>query len=78
MERQISGLDRYPDYAAVLRRHIESTKGQLARRDKALEAIGDSPPSLEKTVTSADGSTGAAVHAAAQDETLKNLYAGYA
>jgi ferritin-like metal-binding protein YciE len=29
-------------------------------------------------VTSAAGTVGAAVHALAQDETLKNLYAGYA
>jgi len=58
MERQLSGLERYPDYAAVLRRHVETTKGQIDR----LVA----------------GSIGAAVHATAQDETLKNLYAGYA
>jgi len=78
MERQLSGLDRYPDYAAVLRGHVETTKGQLARLDKALEAIGESPSTLKETVTSVAGSLGAAVHAAAQDETLKNLYAGYA
>lgn len=78
MERQLSGLGRYPDYAAVLRGHVETTKGQLARLDKALEAIGESPSTLKETVTSVAGSLGAAVHAAAQDETLKNLYAGYA
>ncbi|MCJ2108058.1 ferritin-like domain-containing protein [Methylobacterium sp. E-041] len=26
MERQLSGLERYPDYAAVLRRHVNTTK----------------------------------------------------
>lgn len=78
MERQLSGLKRYPEYATVLRRHVETTKGQLARLDKALEAIGASTSTLKETVTSVAGSIGAAVHATAQDETLKNLYAGYA
>jgi ferritin-like metal-binding protein YciE len=78
IERQLSGLERYPDYAAVLRRHAETTKGQLARLDRALEGIGASPSTLKETVTSVAGSIGAAVHATAQDETLKNLYAGYA
>lgn len=78
MERQLSGLERYPDYAAVLRRHVETTKVQIDRLDKALEAIGESPSTMKETVTSVAGTIGAAVHAAAQDETLKNLYAGYA
>lgn len=78
MERQLSGLERYPAYAAVLRRHVETTKVQLGRLDKALEAVGESASTLKETVTSVAGSIGAAVHAAAQDETLKNLYAGYA
>jgi ferritin-like metal-binding protein YciE len=78
MERQLSGLKRYPDYAAVLRRHVETTKTQIERLDAALEAVGESASSLKETVTSVAGSIGAAVHASAQDETLKNLYAGYA
>ncbi|MGU3667715.1 DUF892 family protein [Methylobacterium sp. A49B] len=78
MERQLSGLGRYPDYAAVLRRHVETTRSQLDRLDKALAAVGESPSTLKETVTSVAGSIGAAVHATAQDETLKNLYAGYA
>lgn len=78
MERQLSGLERYPDYAAVLRRHVVTTKVQIDRLDTALEAIGESRSTLKETVTSVAGSIGAAVHATAQDETLKNLYAGYA
>ncbi len=78
MERQLSGLERYPDYAAVLRRHVEVTKGQIARLDQALEAVGESASTLKETATSVAGTIGAAVHAVAQDETLKNLYAGYA
>ena len=78
MERQLSGLERYPDYAAILRRHVETTKVQIDRLDKALADAGESASTLKEAVTSVAGSLGAAVHAIAQDETLKNLYAGYA
>src|SRR3712207_8807555 len=48
------------------------------RLDQALQALGESPSTIKETVTSVVGSVGATVHAMAQDETLKNLYAGYA
>lgn len=78
MERQVSGLERYADYAAVLRRHVQTTKVQIDRLDQALEAVGEGRSTIKETVTSVAGTIGAAVHATAQDETLKNLYAGYA
>ncbi|BAQ49285.1 protein of unknown function DUF892 (plasmid) [Methylobacterium aquaticum] len=67
MERQLSGLERYPEYAAVLRRHVEVAKGQINRLDKALEAVGESAATLKETATSVAGNIGAAVHAVAQD-----------
>ncbi|MEN3237919.1 DUF892 family protein [Methylobacterium ajmalii] len=78
MERQISGLQNYPDYADVLKAHIPTTKAQLDRLDAALKAVGESGSSLKETVAGIVGTVGAAVHAATGDETLKNLYAGYA
>ena len=78
MEIQIPRLEHYPDYAALLRQHIETTRGQIARLDQALQAVGESPSTLKETVTSVVGTVGATVHALTQDETLKNLYAGYA
>lgn len=78
MERQLSSLKRYSEYAAVLRRHVDTTQRLLAQLDQALEAIQKSPTTLKEAVTSVAGSIGAAVHAVSQDETLKNLYAGYA
>lgn len=78
MERQVGRLESYPDYAAVLRAHIPVTKTQLARLDVALDAVGENASGLKETVASVAGTIGAAVHAAAGDETLKNLYAGYA
>ena len=53
---------------------MDLTQGRL---DQALEAVGESASTLKETATSVAGTIGAAVHAVAQDETLKNLYAGY-
>lgn len=78
MERQLDGLERYPEYAALLRRHIEVTRGQLERIERALSEAGGDVSTIKEAVTGAAGTIGAAVHAMAQDETLKNLYAGYA
>ncbi len=78
MEIQVSRLERYPDYASVLRQHIETTRQQLQRLEQALTATGESASSLKETVTTIAGSIGASIHGLAQDETLKNLYAGYA
>ena len=78
MERQLDGLERYPAYAALLRRHIDVTRGQLERIEQALSEAGGSTSIVKEAVTSTAGTIGAAVHAMAQDETLKNLYAGYA
>jgi ferritin-like metal-binding protein YciE len=78
MERQVDRLEHYPDYKSLLQQHIEVTRQQLERLEKALGDAGESYSSIKESVTSAAGSVGAAVHATAQDETLKNLYAGYA
>lgn len=78
MERQLDGLEHYPEYAALLRRHIEVTRTQLERIENALAEAGGSVSTVKEAVTSTAGTVGAAVHALAQDETLKNLYAGYA
>ncbi|KAA2236499.1 DUF892 family protein [Salinarimonas soli] len=78
MEKQIGRLERYPDYRALLERHVATTKGQLTRLEAAMQAAGTSPSGFKETVTSIAGHIGAQVHAAFQDETLKNLYAGYA
>src|SRR5215217_8617457 len=78
MEAQVSRLEKYPDYVALLHRHIETTRQQVQRVEQALQSVGESPSSLKETVTSVAGSVGATVHGVFQDETLKNLYAGYA
>jgi len=78
METQVAGLSDYPDYAALLRRHVEVTKGQLARIERALEETGGGTSTIKEAVTSVIGTVAAIGHKLASDETLKNLYAGYA
>lgn len=77
MEAQVGGLGHYPDYASLLRSHIVTTQQQIDRLEKALSRLGESPSAFKETVTRLAGQIGATVHALAQDETLKNLYAGY-
>ena len=77
MESQVKGLENYPEYERLLRDHIEVTRRQLQRLDDALGALGESPSALKEAVTNLAGRIGATVHGLAQDETLKNLYAGY-
>jgi ferritin-like metal-binding protein YciE len=78
MESQVKGLEHYPEYERLLRDHIEVTRGQLRRLDDALGALGESRSAIKEAVTNLAGRIGATVHALAQDETLKNLYAGTA
>ena len=78
MELQIPSLGDYPDYAALLRTHVEVTKRQLQQIEQALDDVGASTAGLRETVTGAVGTVGAAVHGIMPDATLKNLYAGYA
>jgi ferritin-like metal-binding protein YciE len=77
IEHQLSGLENYPDYANLLRAHVQTTQEQLKRLEQALSSLGTSASTLKESVTNTAGKVGAAVHALAQDETLKNLYAGY-
>lgn len=78
MQGQVEGLGDYPDYQALLRRHIATTQGQLARLDRAMQEADAGSAALRETVTTAAGAVGAAVHGVMPDATLKNLYAGYA
>lgn len=78
METQLPSLGDYPDYAALLQRHITITKAQVARIEQAMTDTGTSPSMVKEAITSAAGAVGAAVHGVFPDTQLKNLYAGYA
>jgi ferritin-like metal-binding protein YciE len=78
MEIQVSRLEKYPNYAALLNRHIETTRQQLQRIEQALQSAGENVSTVKEAVTNVAGTVGATIHGLFQDETLKNLYAGYA
>ena len=78
MQAQLSGLDDYPDYAALLRGHVSTTEGQITRIEHAMADAGASPSTVKEAVTGTAGAIGAAVHGVFPDTQLKNLYAGYA
>ena len=78
MQAQVKGLDDYPDYAALLTRHIETTKRQIARIEAEMTEAEAGSAGLREAVTTAAGAIGAAVHGIMPDATLKNLFAGYA
>jgi ferritin-like metal-binding protein YciE len=77
METQLTHLQNFPDYAAVLERHCATTREQVARIEKALEEAGGKVSVVKETVTQTAGTIGAAVHAVFPDTHLKNLFAGY-
>jgi ferritin-like metal-binding protein YciE len=78
MKGQLGRLEGYPEYKALVEKHIATTEGQLKRIEAALEEAGGGTSSVKEAVTSTAGAIGAAVHGATGDPVLKDLYAGYA
>ncbi|MEH3148182.1 MAG: ferritin-like domain-containing protein [Methylobacterium frigidaeris] len=78
MERQVERLERYPDMAAALNRHIQETHGQRDRLEEALAAMSSSPSSIKEGVLGMMGNLAALAHTPAQDEILKNAFANRA
>ena len=78
IEHQLSGLGQYPQYRSALEAQKRVDVKHMERLDKALKAVGGGTSGFKEGVMSVAGKIGAAVHATAADETLKNLYAGYA
>lgn len=77
METQLTHLQNFPDYAAVLERHVAVTREQIARIERALEETGGSASAIKEAVTQTVGAAGAALHAVFPDTHLKNLFTGY-
>jgi ferritin-like metal-binding protein YciE len=77
METQLTHLQNFPDYAAVLERHCATTHEQIARIENALEEAGGTVSVIKEAVTQTAGTVGAVVHAVFPDTHLKNLFAGY-
>ena len=78
MERQIERLERYPEMADALRRHVEETHGQRQRLEEALGSLSESPSTIKEGILGFVGNMMALGHTPAQDEILKNTYANHA
>ncbi|ONF95043.1 DUF892 family protein [Sphingomonas jeddahensis] len=77
METQLTHLQNFPEYAAILEAHCATTREQIARIERALEETGGSASTIKEAVTQTVGTVGAAVHAVFPDTHLKNMFTGY-
>lgn len=78
MERQVEGIENYPEVKQALEAHIAETKEQRARLETALSNLGKSPSVVKEAVMGFMGSAAALAHMPAQDEILKNAFANSA
>jgi ferritin-like metal-binding protein YciE len=78
MQRQIERNRDYPEVAARLRRHLDETNMQHERLDKLLSQFGASPSTLKDLMMQASANMAALMHAASDDEILKNTFANAA
>ncbi|GJD36892.1 ferritin-like domain-containing protein [Methylobacterium aerolatum] len=78
MERQVERLERYPEMADALRKHIDETHAQRQRLDEALHSLNETHSVIKEGFLGFVGNMMALGHAPAQDEILKNTYANHA
>ncbi len=78
MQRQIERTRDYPEVAARLRRHMDETTMQHERLDKLLSQFGATPSTLKDLMMQASANMAALMHAASDDEILKNTFANAA
>jgi ferritin-like metal-binding protein YciE len=78
MEPQVARLERYPQMAERLRKHIDETHGQIRRLDEVLGSLSESASSIKDTALSLVGGMASLGHATAGDEILKNAFANFA
>lgn len=78
MERQVERLERYPEMAEALRRHISETHQQRDRLEEAMQALATSPSTVKEGVLAFMGNVAALAHTPADDEVLKNAFANRA
>jgi ferritin-like metal-binding protein YciE len=77
VQAQLNRLENYPKLYAKLESHRVEKDMQLARVEKILEGLGESPSSFKDTTMSMMGSVSSATTAMAGDEILKNSFSTY-
>ena len=78
IERQLERVESYPDVAQKLRQHLDETNAQEERLDQLLARFDESRSVLKDMATQLMGNMNALMHAAADDEILKNTFANHA
>jgi len=78
LERNVERLEHYPALKARLARHLEESHEQQQRVADALEQLGESTSALKDTIMGLAQNMQMMVHAAADDEVIKNSFAGFA
>ena len=78
MQRQIERDRGSPEMAARLRRHLDETHMQHERLDKLLSQFGAAPSTLKDLMMQASANMTALMHAASDDEILRNTFANAA
>jgi ferritin-like metal-binding protein YciE len=77
VEAQLKRLENYSVLEAKLQSHLTEKDMQLARVEKLLQDLGDSPSSFKDTSMSLMGSISSASAAMAGDEIIKNSFTTY-
>ena len=78
LERNVERLEHYPELRQQLTRHLAESREQQAMVEECLSELGESSSSLKDTVMGLAQNMQQMMHAAADDEVLKNSFAGYA
>lgn len=78
MDNQIAHLARYAEMEQKLRIHRGETEQQIARIERILEGLAESPSTLKDMAMSTSGALASLGHMFAPDEVIKNSLANYA
>jgi ferritin-like metal-binding protein YciE len=76
-ERQSERIENYPELKSRILRHVDETKGQVARLDKCFEILGETPSVIKDAVGWTMGNMQAAGGMLMPDEIVKGSMASY-
>jgi ferritin-like metal-binding protein YciE len=77
IDRLLERMKSYPEFVARYRTHLEESREQLTRVDRALETLGADNSAMKDLATRLTGWGEAFVTAAADDEAVKHCLAAY-
>jgi ferritin-like metal-binding protein YciE len=78
IERQLGGLEDYPEVAARMREHLAETRRQTQRLDTILQSLNDDSSTFKDAAMGLMGNLAAMAHMPSDDAILKNTFANLA